>query len=60
LRLFGILVFSGLLSIEKIGVGAELEDEIENIKNKKDYGSAVREDQYVLVCIFFGTSEGGI
>jgi hypothetical protein len=28
---FGMFIFGGLLSVEKIGVGTELEDKIENI-----------------------------
>jgi len=52
LWLLSILILGGLLCIEKIGVGAKLEDEIENIENKKDYGSAARKEKYVLLCIF--------
>ena len=41
LWLLRIVVFGSLLSIEKIGMGTKLEDEIEHVEYKKDYGGAV-------------------
>lgn len=62
LWLLGILIILvSLLSVEKIGVSAELEDQVQDVQDQEDDGSAVGQDENVLIGVLLSRlGESGV